>query len=281
MRTHALRAAAVAAAVAIAAPVLADGPDAETVIARVGETEIKLGHMVLLYERLPPQMRQRPDADLFDDMLQQLIEQAAVAEAVDDLSRQEEMFLDLSRREFLTNTRLTAVAEAALTDEAVEAAYAERFLSGEPQLEYNAAHILVQTQDEALELRAELEEGADFAELAVAHSRDPGSGAMGGDLGWFGTGRMVPTFEAAVVALEPGEISDPVETQFGWHLILLNGVRDAEAPPLDAVRNEIARDVQLQAIIAAIAEAQAGLTVERLDEGIDRALMRDQTLFDR
>ena len=281
MSPHALRAAAVAAALVLAAPVVADSPDAETVLARVGESRITLGHMVLLYERLPAQMRQRPDADLFDDMLRQLIEQAAVAEAAEALTRREEMFLDLSRREFLTNSRLTAVAEAALTDEALEQAYAARFLSDEPRLEYNAAHILVETLEEAQALRADLEEGADFAELARTHSRDPGSGAAGGDLGWFGTGRMVAPFEAAVVALEPGAISDPIQTQFGWHLILLNAVRNAEAPLLAAVRNELAQEVQLQAIIAAIAEAQAGLTVERLDEGIDRALMRDQTLFDR
>jgi len=281
MTLASLRAAAVAVAIALPFAGLAEAPDAETVLARVGETEITLGHMALLYGRLPAQMRQRADDDLFADMLQQLIEQAAVAETVDALTRREEMFLDLSRREFITNTRLTAVAEGALTEAAIEDAYAARFLSDTPRLEYNAAHILVETLEAAQALRAELEEGADFAELARAHSRDPGSGAAGGDLGWFGTGRMVAPFEAAVVALEPGDISDPVQTQFGWHLILLKDVRDAAVPPLAAVRAELEREVQLQAIIAAIAAAQAATTVKRFDEGIDPALMRDQSLFDR
>ncbi len=281
MQFRQVRAAAFALAMLPAGMAAADGADADTVIARVNGVEITLGHMVVLYERVPQQLRSRPDADLFDDMLNQLIEQAAIAETGGPLSPAERRFVEIIEREHITNNRLSAVAEAALTEDAVSEAYAARFAAEEARVEFNAAHILVETLEEAQALRAQLSEGAEFAELARQHSRDPGSGAAGGDLGWFGMGRMVAPFEAAVVALEPGETSQPVESRFGWHIIRLEDVRIAEAPPLEAVRAELERQVQIDAVMARIAEAREAVRIERLDEGIDPALMRDQTLLQR
>jgi len=280
---HFRQARAIALAVALipAGMAAAEGPDADTVLARVNGVEITLGHMIVLYERVPAQVRTRPDAELFDDMLSQLIEQAAVAETAGPPTRAEARFIEILEREHITNNRLSAIAEAALTEEAVAGAYAARFAAAEARREYNAAHILVQTLEEAQALRAQLAEGADFGELARQHSMDPGSGAAGGDLGWFGLGRMVPQFETAVVALEPGAVSDPVETRFGWHIIKLNNIRIAEAPPIEAVRAELERQVQIDAVMASIAEARQAVRIERMDEGIDPALMRDQTLLQR
>ncbi len=103
---------------------------------------------------------------------------------------------------------IEGVVKTAVTDEALQAAYDERFKDAAPQTEYNAAHILVQDEAKAKELKTQLDGGADFAELAKANSIDTGSGAMGGDLGWFGLGMMVKPFEDAVVAAEVGKVSD-------------------------------------------------------------------------
>lgn len=266
-------------ALLLLAPAAAQAQEADTVVARVNGADITLGHMIALRERLPQQVRQLPDEMLFEGILDQLIEQAALAdEAGDAVSLRARLQLDNSMREIRANSLLTEAAVGAADDDAVAAAYAARFADGGSP-EFNAAHILVQTEDEAAALRARLDEGADFAALAAEHSLD-GSAAGGGDLGWFGPGMMVEPFEAAVMALAPGDISDPVQTQFGWHLVKLIDTRTAEAPPLEDVRAELVQELQQQAVLARIAAARDAAEIEVLAEGIDPAVIADQTLID-
>lgn len=254
--------------------------DAGTVLARVNSVEITLGHVIAVMARLPQQFQDMPDDVLFDGILNQLVEQTAVAEgATEPFSLRARIDLENNQREALVNDQLTRVADAAVTDDALQSIYAERYLGAEPESEFNAAHILVETEDEALSLLEEYREGADFADLAREHSLDPGSAARGGDLGWFGTGMMVPPFEEAVLSLEPGAVSDPVETQFGWHLVLLLDTRLVETPEFDEVRDTLAQELQSQAVLDHIAEARENATIELLDEGIDPALIRDQSLL--
>jgi peptidyl-prolyl cis-trans isomerase C len=269
------------AAFAILCASAAQAQDAGTVLARVNGEDITLGHMQLLYERLPEQLRAGLGPDLYDQMLTQLIEQTAVAQSAGDLTARERMFLENSRREYVTNSRLTVIAEAAVTDEALQAAYETRFADTESRREFNASHILVETLEEAEALLDQLAEGGDFAALAREHSLDPGSGAEGGVLGWFGRGRMVAPFEEAVLALEPGGTSDPVETQFGWHIIRLNETRVAEAPTLEQARAELTREIQIDAVMARISEVVSQSEVERVETGIDPMLLRDQTLLEQ
>jgi peptidyl-prolyl cis-trans isomerase C len=149
-----------------------------------------------------------------------------------------------------------------------------------PQTEYNAAHILVATQEEADKLKADLAAGADFAELAKANSTDTGSGAAGGDLGWFGLGAMVKPFEDAVVAAKVGEVSGPVQSEFGFHLILVKETRVAANPTLDQIRDELAAEIENAAIEAKIAELQSAATITRDGEGIDPTILKNSTLID-
>jgi peptidyl-prolyl cis-trans isomerase C len=114
--------------------------------------------------------------------------------------------------------------------------------------EYKASHILVESEEKAQELINELEEGAEFAELAKSNSSDS-SAAQGGSLGWFTTNMMVPAFSESVSELEKGNYTEtPVQTQFGWHVIKLDDVRDTEPPTLESMRPEIMQRLQGQAI---------------------------------
>lgn len=114
--------------------------------------------------------------------------------------------------------------------------------------EYKASHILVDSEDKAKELIEELEGGAEFAELAKTNSSDS-SAAQGGDLGWFTTNMMVPAFSESVSELDKGNYTEtPVQTQFGWHVIKLDDVRDTEPPTLENMRPEIMQRLQGQAI---------------------------------
>jgi peptidyl-prolyl cis-trans isomerase C len=247
---------------------------ADTVVAVVDGTEITLGHMIVMRMRLPEEYQALPDAVLFDAILEQLVQQQALAAQSDGrLSRGAELALENERRAYVAGERANAIGAAAVTEEAVAAAYAETYASAAPTIEWNAAHILVATEEEARAVKAELDAGADFAELARARSTGP-SGANAGELGWFGPGQTVAPFEAAVAALQPGQISEPVQTQFGWHVIRLNETRMKEVPPLEAVRAEIEAGLRRAAIEAAVAEATAAAAIERPGEGLDPALLR-------
>ena len=276
------RALPLAAALMISAPaaLMAEGhADAETVVASVNGTEITLGHMIVLKQRLPAQYQQLPPDVLFNGVLDQLVQQTLLGQSGDDLSVGSVKTLENEERALRASEVIRGVAEGATTDEALQAAYDEAFAGAEPETEYNASHILVETEEEAAAIVTELEGGADFATLAQERSTGP-SGPNGGQLGWFGMGAMVAPFEKAVVAMEPETISAPVQTQFGWHVIRLNEVRQMEAPTLDEVRDQLTEQLQRSAIEARIAELTEGAEVTRATvEDIDPALLDDLSLL--
>ena len=139
--------------------------------------------------------------------------------------------------DFLTNNEAT--------EEEIRAEY-EKTTSGDAGKEYKARHILVESEDEAKAIIAELDGGADFVELAKEKSTGP-SGPNGGDLGWFPPNRMVPPFSAAVVELEDNAYSkEPVQTQFGYHVILREGSRDLTPPPFETLQQQLKPQVEQQ-----------------------------------
>lgn len=270
-----------AAALALAAALPAAAGEADRVLATVNGTAITLGHVAALRDSLPQQYQAIPDPVLFNAILDQLIQQTVLAQAAEGtLDARATAGLENVRRDFVARVAVEGVARAAATPEALAEAYRTKYAEATPQTEWNAAHILVATEDEAKAILAEIEAGADFAAKAQEHSTDRGSAAQGGALGWFGLGMMVPEFEAAVVALEPGQVSAPVQTQFGWHIVRVNDKRQAAVPPFEAVKGELADELGRAAVDARIAELMAAATVERTTDGVDPAMMRDQTLFD-
>lgn len=255
---------------------------AETVVATVNGRDITLGHMIVLREQLPAQYQALPDETLFKGILDQLVQQAALEQSVEGtLPLRDRLALDNERRGFMTGVALRAVVSGAVTDEALQAAYDARFKDAAPATEYNAAHILVDNAEKAAELKAQIDGGADFAELARANSSDPGSGPNGGNLGWFGLGQMVKPFEDAVVALQPGQVSDPVQSQFGWHIVRLIETRTANIPSLDDMRAELANEIERAAVDAHIAAITGAATITRPGEGIDPTRLRDLTLLEK
>ncbi len=266
--------------VVLAGPALAEGETADTVVATVNGTAITLGQMIAMKETLPPEYQTLPDDVLFKGIYDQLIQQEVLAQSVTDLGPRAIATIDNEKRGFVSGIAIDAIVKEAVTDAALQAAYDERFKDAKPQTEYSAAHILVATQEEANALKAELAAGADFAELAKAKSTDTGSGANGGDLGWFGLGMMVKPFEDAVVGAKVGEVTGPVQTDFGFHLILVKETRIAEKPTLDQLRDELAAEVETKAITARIDDLTKGATVTREGEGLDPAILKNSALID-
>ena len=259
-----------------------DAPTADTIVATVNGTAITLGHMIIAREALPDQYKALPPDVLFKGILDQLVQQTALEQSMDGkLTRRDTLHLENEERGYVSARALEAVVRGAVTDAALQAAYDARFKDAAPQTEYNAAHILVADEAKAKELLAELEAGADFAELAKTNSTDTGSGAAGGDLGWFGLGMMVKPFEEAVVAAEVGKVAGPVQSDFGFHLILVKETRVAAQPTLDDIRDELATEIEQQAIEAHVTEVTAAAAVETPGEGIDPALLGDLSLLDK
>jgi peptidyl-prolyl cis-trans isomerase C len=248
----------------------------DTVVATVNGTEITVGHMIVARATLPEQYQQLPDEILFKGILDQLVQQTALADTYQgDLPARVRLSMENENRSLVAGEVIENVMAGPVDEDALKAAYDEQYASAEQSDEYNASHILVETQEEALAIKAELDGGADFAELAREKSTGP-SGPGGGSLGWFGKGMMVPSFEAAVIAMEAGAVSEPVETQFGWHVIMLNEIRKTEAPALDTVRDELElqiRQTRVQTTIDSITEAA---DVDRsAAEGIDPAILKN------
>ena len=256
--------------------------DASTVVARVNGTEITLGHVIMLRGSLPEQYQQLPDEMLLPGLVEQLIDQTLLAEGVSDAPENDpasvRLLLENERRGALATRAVQADFEAPVDEAAVVAAYEAAIADFVPETEFNASHILVAEEEAAAEIRAEIEAGGDFEALAAEHSADPGSGANGGLLGWFGMGRMVPEFEAAVAALETGQISEPVQSQFGWHVIRLNETRETTPPTLEEVRPEVENQVRQQALQDRVIGMREGAEIELLVEGVPPAAIRQGEL---
>nr|WP_306151595.1 peptidylprolyl isomerase [Roseovarius sp. MMSF_3281] len=282
LRTSILSAMALATGLLTAAPAAAqDTPDPDAVVATVNGTDITLGHMIALRSSLPQQYNQLPPEVLFDGLLEQLVQQTLLMQSFEgDLSRQSELLIENERRAVVAGEAITRVMGTEPDSEAVQAAYDEKYGNAEEETEYKAAHILVETEDEAKALIEELEGGADFAALAQENSIGP-SASNGGDLGWFGAGTMVEPFFNAVAELETGEVSDPLETQFGWHVITLNETRIKEQPALDDVRAELEEQLRQAAFEEHVKKLEADGDVSRADtSGIDPSAINDMTLLE-
>ncbi|MBP7003107.1 peptidylprolyl isomerase [Amaricoccus sp.] len=273
------------AATAADAPAAAPAGDwtAETVLATVNGRNITLGNVIAALSSLPQQYQGLPDEALMTGLLDQLIDQTLLADTVSTDPAEDPLSVRLAveneRRGSLASLAVQERIGKPVDEAAVKAAYDARVAEFQPAKEWSAAHILVATEDEAKAIKAELDGGADFAAIAKEKSTDPGSGPNGGSLGWFGAGQMVPEFEAAVAALQPGQTSDPVQSQFGWHIVRLDEVRDSAPPPLDQLRPEIENELRQKQLEAELASLRAAAKIEKPETGVAPAAIRQVDLL--
>ena len=269
-------------AASLALPAAAqDSVTADTVVATVNGTEITIGNMIIARATLPEQYQQLPAEVLFKGILDQLVQQTALEQSYEgDVPLRVELAVENERRQLIAGEVIEKAMAAEITAEELDAAYAESYGSAEPTEEFNAAHILVETEEEAQAIKAELDGGADFAETAKTKSTGP-SGPSGGALGWFGPGQMVPAFEEAVIGMEVGTVSDPIQTQFGWHVIKLEDKRQKDAPALEEVKAELETQIRQIKAQTMIEEMTAAADVDRsAAEGIDPEVLGNLGLLE-
>ncbi|GGK52405.1 peptidylprolyl isomerase [Salinarimonas ramus] len=173
--------------------------------------------------------------------------------------------LAYQRDKLLLESLLEDTIEAAVTEEAARALYEETIADIEPEQEVRARHILVPTQEEAQAAAARIAEGEAFEEVAAELSQDPGSARAGGDLGFFTRDRMVAPFAEAAFALEPGEVSEPVQSQFGWHVIKAEERRERPVPTFEEMREQIDTYLARRAQQELLLSLREGAAIERTD----------------
>lgn len=266
---------------ALASPLAAqDAPTRDTVVATVNGTEITLGEVILTIAQLPAQYQGAPAEFLFENVLNQLIQQQLLADTVETSPARVAIALANQERALLAGEAINIFLPESVSEEAIRAAYEENFSAENAATEYSAAHILVATEDEAKAIIERIDAGEAFADLAVELSQDPGSGANGGDLGWFVPEMMVAPFGDTVAGMEDGAVSEPIQTQFGWHVILRNEARKQEAPAFEQVAPELQAQLENDAIEARLEELNAAATIERADvTGFDPAIFGDISLL--
>jgi len=214
----------------------------DPVVARVNGTDVRQSDLAMAEEDLGgniPQMTPEAKRDYLITFVGDMLLVAKAAEAKkfgdgDDFKRK----LAYARTKLLMEQYLQSEAKGAVNEAAMRKVYDDAIGQVKKEPEVRARHILVETEDEAKAVVAELKKGADFAELAKSKSKDPGS-AEGGDLGYFTKDQMVPEFSDVAFKLDKGQLSDPVKSQFGWHVIKVEDKRERQPPEYDKVKDQL------------------------------------------
>ncbi|MDI7864265.1 peptidylprolyl isomerase [Rhizobiaceae bacterium n13] len=267
-----------AAFIGFQAPVFAE-EKTDAVVAKVGDVEIHQSDLDLAISNLDPQLAQLSDeqkrvAALSGAIDMKLLAKSATDEKLDQTPEYKARMEQIGERE-LHNAYFKKHVVDVVTPEEVKARYEKEIADLPKQEEVRARHILVKTEDEAKAVIADLDAGKDFATLAKEKSSDP-SKSEGGDLGYFGKGRMVPEFEAAAFALEKGTYTKaPVKSQFGYHVIFVEDKRIAPPPAFEQVepqvRQLVMRDMYLELLDAAKQETKVEIVDEAMKKAYDEA----------
>lgn len=243
---------------------------ADPVVAKVNGQPIHLSDLTDAVQGLPDNLRGLPPMTLYPMLLDQMIDERALVAAArksgldKDPAVQRQMAAAEDRA--LQTAVLSKEVGPTITDAALHARY-DKDIAGKPgEEEVHAKHILVDSEDQAKKIIADLKGGADFAALAKQYSKDPGAAQQGGDLGFFKKDEMVPEFATAAFAMKPGQVADqPVHTQFGWHVIMVVERRPAEAPSFEQAKEELRQKLIQEGVRKAVAEARAEVPVEKFN----------------
>jgi len=244
--------------------------DSNPVVARANGVDIHQSDLAVAAEEIGSNMPQLPEDKKRDYLITYLADVIVVAQAAQqqkmgddpEVKRQ----LEFAHDKVLMEALLQKTGKAAQTnDTAMHQVYDQAVTKMPKEEEIHARHILVPTEQEAKDIAAQLKKGGDFAALAKQKSKDPGA-SNGGDLGWFTKSQMVPAFAEAAFKLDKGTISDPVHTQFGWHIIEVMDKRIRPTPTYDQVKEQLRTYVARQAESQLVDNLRKTAKIERLDQ---------------
>jgi peptidyl-prolyl cis-trans isomerase C len=248
---------------------IARAAEDDPVVARVNGVDIRQSDLAFAEEEIGSNMPTIPPEQKRDYLINYLVDVIVLSQAAEKQSLADrpdvKRRLAFDRNRLLMESLLQDAGKSALSDDAEHKVYEEAVKQVRNEEEVHARHILVPTEDEAKAVLAQLKGGADFATLAKEKSKDPGA-AEGGDLGYFTKEQMVPEFADVAFKLPKGQLSDPVKTQFGWHIIKVEDKRTRPTPTFDQVKPQIENYVAHRAQADLVENLRKSATVERLDK---------------
>jgi peptidyl-prolyl cis-trans isomerase C len=253
---------------------------ADKVLAKVNGKDVTEADLRLASAEIGPNLGNMPPEQRTRVLVEYITENRLMAEAADkagfgnDASMADRLAYYKGRA--LRDVFFAKSIEAAVPEADAKALYEKKVAEQKPVEEIRASHILVEKEDEAKDIVAKLKAGGDFAALAKEKSKDTGSGAQGGDLGYFAKGQMVKPFEEAAWALKNGEISVPVQSQFGWHVIKLVDKRNRPAPTFDSVRDRIMNGLVQQKYEEIVGGLRKAAKIEIVDEDLKKQMSEPQ-----
>lgn len=248
----------------------------DKVVATIDGKPITEGDLAVAESEIGSDMGSMPEAQKRASLMEFLIDNQLFAEAAEKEKLNEgqafQTRLNYLKRRALRELYFEKVIKGSVTDADARKIYDEQVKLLKPEEEVSARHILVDTEAEAKALKEKLDKGADFAQLAKENSKDPGSKDDGGSLGYFGHGQMVPQFEEVVFKLQKGQVSDPVKTQFGWHLVKLEDRRVKQPPAFDIVKDRIIQSLLLKKAQQTAVSLRSSAKIDVVDPGIKKTV---------
>ena len=238
------------------------------VVAQVNNEPVSLEIMIHAKNDLPQEIQSQPFINYYEGLLERVIDIKLLAQEGKKLEIQNDpsvkAAIDFVTEKVLMQAFLSKFVQENITEESLKKSY-ENFISDETSREeIKASHILLETKDDALEVISLLNQGKSFEELAKSKSTGP-SGPSGGDLGWFKRGQMVPPFEKAAFLLNNQEITkEPVQTQFGWHVIKVFEKRIPDAPSFDSMKTTLIQDIERKVIAKKVQELRLDASIEKM-----------------
>ena len=220
---------------------------ADTPLIEVNGKIIKFGSAIIAFSKLQQRNMNFDKNTIFSQIVQQLVNEELLSQKIDKENKLTLLALEHEKRSAKAAQMVSKILKNFPNDELVKSAYQNLANDFKGSLEYNASHILVKEEDQATAIRKDISNGKNFEALAKEHSIGP-TGKNGGNLDWFDLGSMVPEFSTALMVLSEGDISQPVQTKFGWHLIKLNKTREKKIPEFQEIKAQLVQNLRQKKI---------------------------------
>ena len=224
-----------------------DSLSADTPFVEVNGKVIKFGSAIIAFSKIQQSNINFDQKTIFSQIVQQLVNEELLSQKIEKENQLTLLALEHEKRSAKAAQMVSKILKNFPSDELVSSAYQNLTDQLKGSLEYNASHILVNEEDQAKNILKDLNEGKDFADLAKKHSVGP-TAKNGGNLNWFDLNTMVPEFSTALMVLSEGDVSQPVKTKFGWHVIKLNETREKKIPSLEKVRPQLVQNLRQRKI---------------------------------
>ena len=252
----------------------------ETVVAKVNGKNITEGDMQLAEAEIGSELGSLPDVTKRRVLVEFLIENQLFADAAEGqklaAGADYNDRMQYWRRRSLRDLYFDKTVKDSVSDAEAKKFY-DTQVGAKPEEEVRARHILVDSKEQARELFEKVAYGTDFAELAKQHSKDPGSKDQGGDLGYFSKGQMVPQFEEAAFKLKKGEVGEPFQSQFGWHIVRVDDRRQRSTPPFEAVKDRVVADMIHKKAQQIAGDLRGKARIEYIDPEIKSAMEKERS----